>query len=1216
MKKTFLAITAFAAVLAGCSKEIETTNTEIIIPEGEVVTLRASVPETDTKVTSDNVGAFKWQASDKITVLNTSGTAYEFTAAAGGTSVDFSSDTFTGTLSTEAMYPASSNHAAGKFYLEPSFTWSSDAAMMPMLGTVNTSDETASFKSAGAVLKLICFNVDDDARKLVVTSDTKQIVGLFTPSGTPKVIATADKSESNNILTINFAAGHASNMVFYIPLPTGNVGTLTFAFKDGSDTPIFEKTTKAAVTLTRNQLVLVPALNCDPTIVLWRETFTNYSTSPAKTWESAEAMNVGGSYDAEKYGDATITYLTAGSTSVRTGTNAGGTTPELSFDKSTPNTFTVSGIPTNGASTMQLTFNASADCITVGSTTEGVTVTGLTYDSGAKTYTATINNSSASSLTLVFNNTDSSNYQRIDNPQVIIAGSSATAPIIISENVNLTIGIGTLSKSTTVGITGAVDGLGLSYVLSQKDAKSMAWVKSVVIADGKLTVTANDANGEAEDREAIVTLKATGAANKEINLKQTSALVQKPSTISILPGNKTITASWTKADHATGYLAYLCTDTGLADPTATGTALTPELDGSTYTVTKSGLTNGEDYYVYVKVNTVDSNYIADSEWAESAVITPEAVIYYEKITAVGQIETGVKYLIVRENSESSKAFDGSLTTLDAANDIIDVTIADSKIVSNSTTNASSFTITGSTDSYYIKSASGYYIGRATGTNGLDQSDETQYPHSITFSDGNALICDSESGTSEYLKFNTNRFRYYATGQSAITLYKLNDPRAAAGIVWKKSGVEASSDSATMLTGDDTMPTISLYNPNSLTVTYASSDTDVATINASTGVITLVGAGTTTISADFAEGDEDYRPANVTYLLTVTDSRTTPVITLDESTENRTDSDYSSFTGRSATASPTVPLTYTKTDASNIISSLNASTGAITLNGNTGSATVTVSFAGNSEYKPAVSKSYVIKVTSASGPSKLDPPASPTITLLGSATFTATWTAAEDAQGYEWVLSTTADVADEVTSGNIASGSTTTVTQTGLSLSSGQAYYFIIKTKGDGDVNFSDSNYLASASKSYTLYTTTWTASSGALGSGIGSGTINTTVSGSATTQSWSYTRTLSSGDSYTGWSSDCIQLGKNGGVENLTISTSNIPGIIKSVSVECSSYQAKHNIAISVGDTSYLAKTATASWTTVSAKSGSGNVSGTITISFTDGSRALYIKSITVTYEN
>ena len=93
------------------------------------------------------------------------------------------------------------------------------------------------------------------------------------------------------------------------------------------------------------------------------------------------------------------------------------------------------------------------------------------------------------------------------------------------------------------------------------------------------------------------------------------------------------------------------------------------------------------------------------------------------------------------------------------------------------------------------------------------------------------------------------------------------------------------------------------------------------------------------------------------------------------------------------------------------------------------------------------------------------------------------------------------------------------------------------------------------------HTVTWTATSGALGTGIGSGTILTG------TFSWNYTRTLKSGTSFTGWQSNCIQLGKNGGVENITFRTSNIPGTIKSVSVECSSYQANHKVSISVGGT-------------------------------------------------
>jgi hypothetical protein len=147
-------------------------------------------------------------------------------------------------------------------------------------------------------------------------------------------------------------------------------------------------------------------------------------------------------------------------------------------------------------------------------------------------------------------------------------------------------------------------------------------------------------------------------------------------------------------------------------------------------------------------------------------------------------------------------------------------------------------------------------------------------------------------------------------------------------------------------------------------------------------------------------------------------------------------------------------------------------------------------------------------------------------------------------------------------------------------------------------------------------TDTWTATSGALGSVItGNSAIgNITTSGGNT---WKYERTLYSGSDYVGWTSNCIQLGKNGGVEEITLSSSAYgTKTIKSVSVECSSYQGNHKVSIKVGGTTYLASTATSSWTTVESRTGTGNSSGEIVIEFTHGSRALYIKSITVVYDD
>ena len=77
----------------------------------------------------------------------------------------------------------------------------------------------------------------------------------------------------------------------------------------------------------------------------------------------------------------------------------------------------------------------------------------------------------------------------------------------------------------------------------------------------------------------------------------------------------------------------------------------------------------------------------------------------------------------------------------------------------------------------------------------------------------------------------------------------------------------SPTSVTATLGDSfTAPTLSM-SPSGLTVTYSSSNTNVATVNASTGAVTLKAVGTTTITASFA-GNNEYYANSTTYTLTV------------------------------------------------------------------------------------------------------------------------------------------------------------------------------------------------------------------------------------------------------------------------------------------------------------------------------------------------------------
>lgn len=105
----------------------------------------------------------------------------------------------------------------------------------------------------------------------------------------------------------------------------------------------------------------------------------------------------------------------------------------------------------------------------------------------------------------------------------------------------------------------------------------------------------------------------------------------------------------------------------------------------------------------------------------------------------------------------------------------------------------------------------------------------------------------------------------ATSQNArldnIKLFQ-GEAKKPAGLSWGTA-----SRTVTLGSSENVFPT--LTNANELAVTYSSSDEEVATIDAE-GVITLLKAGTTDITAEFA-GDDAYEAGKVTYALTVKDA---------------------------------------------------------------------------------------------------------------------------------------------------------------------------------------------------------------------------------------------------------------------------------------------------------------------------------------------------------
>ena len=86
-----------------------------------------------------------------------------------------------------------------------------------------------------------------------------------------------------------------------------------------------------------------------------------------------------------------------------------------------------------------------------------------------------------------------------------------------------------------------------------------------------------------------------------------------------------------------------------------------------------------------------------------------------------------------------------------------------------------------------------------------------------------------------------------------------------------------------------------------------------------------------------------------------------------------DSDeYNAFTPQTATADPNVAaitsaIAYALTDPNGVVSGFSTSTGSFSLTGETGTATITASYSGDEDYKPAEDVSYTVKVNSAGGP---------------------------------------------------------------------------------------------------------------------------------------------------------------------------------------------------------------------------------------------------------
>lgn len=138
---------------------------------------------------------------------------------------------------------------------------------------------------------------------------------------------------------------------------------------------------------------------------------------------------------------------------------------------------------------------------------------------------------------------------------------------------------------------------------------------------------------------------------------------------------------------------------------------------------------------------------------------------------------------------------------------------------------------------------------------------------ITYSSSDTSIATVDTNTGEVTILKAGKVTITATAAATGNVnadkaeYKLTIDKAKPTLTFANSTVSVKTTGS--VSNELTI------KPEDLTVTYTSSNPSVATVNSSTGKITLVGEGTATITATFAE-DEKYNEAKASYTLTVDD----------------------------------------------------------------------------------------------------------------------------------------------------------------------------------------------------------------------------------------------------------------------------------------------------------------------------------------------------------
>lgn len=226
---------------------------------------------------------------------------------------------------------------------------------------------------------------------------------------------------------------------------------------------------------------------------------------------------------------------------------------------------------------------------------------------------------------------------------------------------------------------------------------------------------------------------------------------------------------------------------------------------------------------------------------------------FTKVTKTNLADYSGTYLLVYEGGNI--ALDGSLTTLDVANNTKAVTIENDAITASVDI---AFTIAKVDGGYSIQSASGYYIGSTSSdSNKLYTSQEYSADYLNTIEN---LVIKGTGGRS--LQYNTSatRFRYYS-GKVATALYRMEGTGSDEELVKALESIEVSGAKTTFTVGDEWAfggTVTAKYNDNS-----TEDVTATATVDHSAVKLNIAGEYTVTVT---------YEDKSTTYTVTVSEEQ--------------------------------------------------------------------------------------------------------------------------------------------------------------------------------------------------------------------------------------------------------------------------------------------------------------------------------------------------------